>query len=76
MTNEEYKKDFEEVEQKLKTLHIRTRTFFTHKSRPLVDVIFDLAKKWNKYTEEEKESVYDMFAPTLNKKEDKKEKEE
>ena len=39
-----------------------------------LDIILERASR--EYTEEEKESVYDMFAPILNKKEDKKEKEE
>lgn len=60
--------DLVKVEKILKELHIRTRTFFTHKSRKLSDVISDLAKHWGKYTDEEKEKVYDMFAPMLNKK--------
>ena len=60
--------DLEKVEETLKELHIRSRTFFTRKSRKLSDVISDLAKHWEKYTDEEKGKVYNMFAPMLNKK--------
>lgn len=62
----------EEVEANLKKLGIRPRTFFTHKSRKMEDVISDLAKKWHKYSDEEKGLVYDMFGFVgVGKKEDK-----
>lgn len=53
--------DLVKVEKTLKELHIRTRTFFTHKSRKLSDVVSDIAKKWDSYTDEEKNTVYEMF---------------
>lgn len=64
--------DLVKVEAGLKKLGIRSRTFFTHKSRKLSDVISDIAKKWDSYTDEEKNTVYDMFGfKDVGKKENK-----
>lgn len=51
----------EEVEAILKKVGVRSRTFFTHKSRRLYDVLSDLAKRWHKYTDEEKEMINNLF---------------
>lgn len=51
----------EEVEAILKKVGVRSRTFFTHKPRRLCDVLSDLAKRWHKYTDEEKEMINNLF---------------
>ena len=56
MANNTNKKEisFIEVEEVLKKNKVRTRTLFTRKSRKLSDVLDDLAKKWHKFSKEDK----------------------
>ena len=63
MKNEEI--SFIEVEKVLKKNKVRTRTLFTRKSRKLSDVLDDLAKKWHKFSKEDKKIINGYFMGSI-----------
>ena len=52
---------FNEFEKALKKLGVRSRTFILHQPRNTINILSDLSKKWNNFSEEEKKLVYDNF---------------
>ena len=56
---------FIEVEEVLKKNKIRTRMLFTKKSRKLSDVLDDLAKKWHKFSKEDKKIINGYFMGSI-----------
>ena len=67
MANDTDKKEisFIEVEEVLKKNKVRTRTLFTRKSRKLSDVLDDLAKKWSKFSKEDKNIINGYFMGSI-----------
>ena len=67
MANDTDKKEisFTEVEEVLKKNKVRSRTLFTRKSRKLSDVLDDLAKKWNKFSKEDKKIINGYFMGSI-----------
>ena len=67
MANDTDKKEisFIEVEEVLKKNKVRTRTLFTKKSRKLSDVLDDLAKKWSKFSKEDKKIINGYFMGSI-----------
>ena len=67
MANDTDKKEisFIEVEEVLKKNKVRTRTLFTRKSRKLSDVLDDLAKKWYKFSKEDKKIINGYFMGSI-----------
>ena len=67
MANDTDKKgiSFIEVEEVLKKNKVRTRTLFTKKSRKLSDVLDDLAKKWYKFSKEDKKIINEYFMGSI-----------
>lgn len=56
---------FEDVEKVFKKYHIRTKTFFTRKSRLLKDVLDDTYKKWGKMSEDDKNVILSYYTGTF-----------
>ena len=67
MANDTDKKEisFIEVEEVLKKNKVRTRTLFTRKSRKLSNVLDDLAKKWHKFSKEDKKIINGYFMGSI-----------
>lgn len=67
MANDTDKKEisFIEVEEVLKKNKVRTRMLFTRKSRKLSDVLDDLAKKWHKFSKEDKKIINGYFMGSI-----------
>ena len=67
MANDTDKKEisFIEVEEVLKKNKVRTRILFTRKSRKLSDVLDDLAKKWHKFSKEDKKIINGYFMGSI-----------
>ena len=67
MANDTDKKEisFIEVEEVLNKNKIRTKTFFTKKSRMLSDVLNDLSEKWYKISKEDKKIINRYFMGSI-----------
>ena len=67
MANDTDKKEisFIEVEEVLNKNKIRTKTFFTKKSRMLSDVLNDLSEKWYKISKEDKKIINGYFMGSI-----------
>ena len=67
MANDTDKKEisFIEVEEVLNKNKIRTKTFFTKKSRMLSDVLNDLSEKWYKISKEDKKIINEYFMGSI-----------
>ena len=67
MANDTDKKEisFIEVEEVLNKNKIRTKTFFTKKSRMLSDVLDDLSEKWYKISKEDKKIINGYFMGSI-----------
>ena len=61
---------FEDVEKVLNKNKIRTRTLLRKKSRKLYKVLLDISKKWNNFSDKDREIITQYFVGLCTPKKD------